>query len=45
MPNANGLPAPGLSVGTFDLGRWLDGTYQLASDEEEEPISQDKDIP
>jgi endogenous inhibitor of DNA gyrase (YacG/DUF329 family) len=28
----------------IDLGRWLDGTYQLASDEEDS-TSQEKDVP
>ncbi len=29
----------------IDLGRWLDGTYQLPPAEEEEPTPQDKDTP
>jgi uncharacterized protein len=29
----------------IDLGRWLDGTYQPASDEDDDPTPQDKDIP
>jgi uncharacterized protein len=39
------FPACSKRCKQIDLGRWLNGTYQLASEEEEDPNPPEKDTP